>query len=93
MKKLHLKINGIVQGVFFRKSTLEFVEKNCNQLKGHVKNLDDGSVEVFALGPQEDIQKLIEFCNHGPPAARVTSVEHLESNENTNNLQKFYIKY
>lgn len=56
-------ILGFVQGVGFRR----FVKKNALNLglKGWVKNLPDGRVEVFVQGPKENIEKLIAICEKG----------------------------
>ena len=40
-----------------------------------MRNRLDGSVEILALGPEPDIQALIDACREGPEAAHVTSVE------------------
>jgi Acylphosphatases len=71
--RVHIFVEGLVQGVFFR-STTRSVAKKYN-IKGWVKNLPDGRVEIVAEGREEDIKKLIEFCKRGPPAAIVTDVQ------------------
>ena len=73
MRQVHLFISGQVQGVFFRTHT----HKKALELKltGWVRNLDDGRVETFAEGPEEKLQKFVEWCHKGPPAARVEDVE------------------
>jgi acylphosphatase len=32
-------------------------------------------VEVLAQGEKEAVERLVEWCRHGPPTARVTRVE------------------
>jgi acylphosphatase len=71
--RVHLFIDGLVQGVFFRSTTRSVAKKYS--IKGWVKNLPDGRVEVVAEGEEENIQKLIEFCKKGPPGAIVTDVQ------------------
>ncbi|CAN5874652.1 hypothetical protein BH23ACT4_BH23ACT4_11960 [soil metagenome] len=44
-------------------------------LFGWVRNLDDGSVEVFAQGEPQSIDKLIDWLWSGPGPARVSGVE------------------
>ncbi|KIW05499.1 uncharacterized protein PV09_03382 [Verruconis gallopava] len=44
-------------------------------LTGYVQNARDGSVVGEAQGPEDDIQRLVEQLNKGPPAAKVESVE------------------
>ena len=65
---------GKVQGVFFRESTRKMAEELG--LKGTVRNLPDGSVHIEAQGPPASIDRLIEWCHHGPPRARVEQVQH-----------------
>ena len=70
--RVHLKIEGRVQGVFFRASTLD--QANLLGLKGWVRNCPDGSVEVVAEGERKKIDDLVEWCHHGPPGAHVRDV-------------------
>ena len=65
------KVKGIVQGVFFRRATATFVQENLPELLGYVKNLSDGSVEVYAKGSVKEIEVLEEYLSHGPEMARV----------------------
>jgi acylphosphatase len=65
-------IAGQVQGVFFRASTRE--EALRLGLTGHVRNLDDGRVEVTACGDPEAIGQLREWLRRGPPQAQVTGL-------------------
>ncbi len=68
-------IIGKVQGVYFRQSTVDFVNTNSLNLEGFVRNLKDGSVEVVAAGDEVSIKKLLEFLKYGPPTARVDLVK------------------
>ncbi|MGB9734813.1 MAG: acylphosphatase [bacterium] len=70
---------GRVQGVWFRASTKEIADKLG--IKGWVRNLPDGSVEVDATGNADAIEEFIQWCHKGPPGARVTdvSIEYVES--------------
>ena len=58
LKRLHIYYSGDVQGVGFR-FTAERIAKGLG-LKGFVKNLNDGGVEVVAEGEEE---RLKEFQN------------------------------
>jgi acylphosphatase len=70
-------VEGLVQGVGFR----FFVERIARQLQlaGYVKNLDDGRVEVFAMGPAEQLEELKRRLEQGPRAARVERVREEEA--------------
>ncbi|MGB9720642.1 MAG: acylphosphatase [bacterium] len=90
LARIHLYISGRVQGVFFRAHTHE-VAKELG-LVGRVKNLDDGRVEIVAEGKGIDLQKLIDWCWHGPPGARVDNVEIIYE-EPLNEFIDFEIDY
>ena len=57
----HIVFIGRVQGVGFRFTVLN-VANHC-QLTGQVRNLIDGSVEMIAQGPPEDIDDCIQQIN------------------------------
>ena len=65
-------ITGKVQGVFFRGSTREMAEQSG--VKGEVKNMPDGSVQLIAEGDEEPVEALIAWCHYGPPRAEVKEV-------------------
>ncbi len=66
-------VTGRVQGVGFR----WFVEREAAQLemKGWVRNREDGSVEVMATGTPEQQRSLRAKLRQGPRAARVDMVQ------------------
>ena len=64
---------GRVQGVWFRDSTRR--EARRLGLSGHAINLDDGNVEVLAIGPADALRELEQWLHVGPPVARVTRVD------------------
>lgn len=65
----------MVQGVGFR----WYVKRRAERLglKGWVRNLPGGQVEVVAEGSEEALMELEEVLKKGPPAARVDRVERL----------------
>ncbi len=71
--RVHLLVSGIVQGVFFRQSTVD--EARRLGVAGWVRNLPDGRVEVEAEGERAALDALVRFCRRGPPAAQVDGVE------------------
>ncbi len=71
--RVHLTIEGRVQGIFFRVSTVE--EASRLRLKGWVRNCPDGSVEVVAEGRKKKIDEMIQWCHQGPPGAQVLNVQ------------------
>ena len=72
VERLELLIEGRVQGVFYRASTLE--QAQSLNLVGMVQNLPQGMVEVVAEGNRGALEALEKWCHHGPPAADVKHV-------------------
>ena len=73
MKQYHIFISGSVQGVFFRSNTCR--KANELNVKGWVKNLVDGRVEVVAQGAPVTMDAFLKFLHKGPYGARVKHVE------------------
>ena len=67
-----LTISGQVQGVGFRYALAD--EARARNLRGWVRNRRDGSVEAVVAGPDADVEAIIAWARHGPPAAQVTRV-------------------
>ncbi|MGH9791522.1 MAG: acylphosphatase [Candidatus Acidiferrales bacterium] len=65
-------VSGMVQGVGYR----FFAQRIAAQLgvAGYVKNLRDGRVEVYAIGPPEQLDSLSAELARGPAGASVTGV-------------------
>jgi acylphosphatase len=76
MASMHIVIRGKVQGVGFR--WFARVAARRLELKGWVRNLDDGSVEVAAAGSQEHLTMFRRQLTQGPDGARVESIEEAE---------------
>jgi acylphosphatase len=76
--RVRLMLEGRVQGVWFRESTRQ--EAQRLGVHGWVRNRREGTVEVLAEGPLENVRKLVAWCHHGPPAARVTRVHETAEN-------------
>ena len=90
-KVVRMRISGRVQGVFFRAYTRD--EARRLGLKGWVRNLPDGRVEVLAQGNSEQLGSLESFCRKGPPHARVQDVEVTEESTGAQELTAFEITY
>jgi len=71
--RAHVYVAGRVQGVFFRSEIQD--EARRQGVTGWARNLPDGRVEVVFEGEREKVDRLVKFCRHGPPGARVTKVE------------------
>jgi len=68
-------ISGRVQGVCFRANTVRFVMKTDLDIRGYVKNLSNGDVEVLAQGDSKNLEILHDWLKKGPPMAKVVSVK------------------
>jgi acylphosphatase len=70
-------VRGRVQGVGYR----WFVQKNAIALRisGYVRNLDDGRVEVYAVGTPEQLNELCGLLWRGPRMSDVRGVDEQES--------------
>lgn len=72
-RAIHATVTGRVQGVGYRQGCRQ-TARSMN-LVGWVRNLDNGSVEVFAQGDSDSLDWLVEWLWSGPGPARVTGVE------------------
>lgn len=86
MKKITIKVYGLVQGVFFRYTTRKVARKLG--LTGFVKNMPNGSVYIEAEGPETKLYELLEFSKIGPKYAEVRNVE-FEFGEPENKFKGF----
>ena len=71
--RAHVLISGRVQGVFFRSEIKH--EAGKHGVSGWVRNLPDDRVEAVFEGERENIEKLLEFCERGPPGAKVARTD------------------
>ena len=88
---LHFLIRGRVQGVGFR----WFVHREASELdlRGWVRNTEDGDVEVVASGSVEDLAELRSSLRRGPRGARVVQlIEHYLDENEAGNLSAFRIE-
>jgi len=73
MKTIRIYISGSVQGIFFRK----YLEEKANEfgVRGFVRNLDDGRVEVLAEGRDENVNSMLEVCKKGTQHTKITDIQ------------------
>ena len=73
MKTLRVYILGTVQGVLFRK----YIEEQANKIgvRGFVRNMEDGSVEVIIEGIDEKVREMLEVCKTGTQHAQIRDVQ------------------
>lgn len=66
-------VKGTVQGIFFK----GFCKENADKLslKGHVRSLEDGNVEVLVEGEKDNIEEYFDLLKKGPKHSQIRSVE------------------
>jgi acylphosphatase len=74
VKGLHAFVSGRVQGVGYRSFTRS--RAKLLGLKGFVRNLPDGRVEVYAEGDEAALEELLDLLKKGPFLAKVNGVEY-----------------
>jgi acylphosphatase len=87
---LHFLIQGRVQGVGFR----WFVQREAGELdlRGWVRNTEEGEVEVMASGSEAYLAELRASLRRGPRGARVDRlVEHQLAESEAADLSSFRI--
>jgi len=82
MRKIKIKVYGLVQGVFFRYTTRKVARQLG--LTGYVKNMPDGSVYIEAEGSEEALKELLKFTNKGPKQANIERVDYEYSDAEDN---------
>ena len=88
---LHFLIQGRVQGVGFR----WYVHREASELelRGWVRNTEDGDVEVVAHGEALDLAALRSSLRRGPRGSRVDRlIEHTLEEAEAANLSSFRIE-
>lgn len=67
--EIHVIVRGEVQGVGFRATTCHYARQLG--LKGTVRNLEEGSVEIYAQGPKKELEELIRLLKQEAGFGRV----------------------
>lgn len=81
-------ITGTVQGIFFRQFCKE--EATKLGLRGYVRSLESGEIEVLVEGSRESIDSLFEVLKKGPPHAQIRKIA-IEEKKWTGNFKDFSI--
>jgi len=88
MRRVHVRMYGIVQGVFFRHNTSRLAYKLG--VKGFVRNAND-HVEAVFEGSDDAVEELVNFCRKGPKGAVVQRFR-VEEEEYKNEFQEFEVR-
>ena len=75
-KAMRLYLTGSIGSMFFRL----FVKENADKLgvKGFLRRLEDGRVEIFLEGDSQTVDKMAEICKTGPKHAIIRGIEQKE---------------
>jgi acylphosphatase len=90
MIRAHILVSGVVQGVFFRHNTMK--KANEFNVKGWVRNLQDGRVEIVCEGKKDEVQKLVDWSKKGPTGARVSNI-HVTWEDYIGEFNTFRVTY
>lgn len=89
-KQAKVTISGRVQGVSFRANTRN--KARSLGVTGWVKNLSTGGVKAVFEGDEEDVKELVNWCQTGPPMARVEDVD-VDYSEYQGEFERFLIRH
>jgi acylphosphatase len=89
LKGLHIKVSGAVQGVGFR----WFAKRAADRwdVGGYVRNLYDGSVDIYAEGEDISLNGFLQEIQLGPRYAHVAGV-NFDWTEYSGNYKEFRIE-
>ncbi|MBI5065111.1 acylphosphatase [Candidatus Woesearchaeota archaeon] len=88
--RVTIKVKGSVQGVFFRQYVKDFADKL--RLKGMVRNLLSGEVEVIAEGEESDLRSLVKACHEGPKGALIDDIQVIHE-QPTGEFKSFRVSF
>ena len=98
MNSWKLIITGHVQQVGYRFYTSKQIKELFRNIKGYIKNRNNGSVEVLVYEDDgfraQSLDEVVRICQTGSPLSRVDNIEieHFQSDVfSYNNLEGFII--
>lgn len=88
--KADITVQGVVQGVGYRFFVMN--QAQLYDIRGYVRNMPDGTVEVVAEGEKGIINDFIDRLRIGPVSAHVTGVK-VEWSEDEQGYTEFRLQY
>ena len=84
---MRLFITGSIQLVFFN----QFIKENAEKLniKGFIRKLEDGRIEIFIEGDANSIEKMVPLCRRGSPHSVIRKIE--EKDEKFQDFKDFRV--
>lgn len=89
MKTYKINVKGLVQGVGFRYYCFKIAIRY--NIKGYVKNLFDGNVEIVAEGDENLLAEFVKSIKIGPRFSKVESIDLIEIKQ-SDKYKEFSIK-
>lgn len=90
IERAHILVSGRVQGVSFR----AYAEREARRIgvRGYVRNLPSGQVEIVAEGDEADLTHMIAWARRGPSLAHVDDLQ-IAWSEPSGEFPDFRIRY
>lgn len=73
MQECHIYVSGTVQGVGFRAAVKRHA--TMHDIKGYVRNMPDGRVEICAQGLNEQILSFVKTVESRPGLGSISEIE------------------
>lgn len=86
-RAIRLFLTGSVQSLFFRTFVKEHAD--TNDVRGFIRTLEDGRVEIFLEGQHDDVAQVAKICSAGPKYATIRNVE--QRDERLQDFKEFKI--
>jgi len=86
-KSMRFFVTGSIQPVIIN----QFIKDNAQKLgiKGFIRNLADGRVEIFIEGTTDAIEKMAPICRRGPQHSIIRKIE--EKDEKFQDFREFKV--
>jgi acylphosphatase len=88
--KAVITVQGVVQGVGYRFFVLN--QAHLYDVKGYVRNMPDGTVQVIAEGEKGIVKEFVERLRIGPLSAHVTGID-VKWDEKDAGFTEFRLQY
>lgn len=72
-RSVRLHLTGSIQSLFFRQWIKDHADKN--DVRGYLRNLEDGRVEIFLEGNIPNVNTVLEICKKGPNYTKIRQVD------------------
>ena len=89
---MRLTVHGRVQGVGYRYSIIDHIEKNQVLVRGFVENLPNGTVFILAQGDIESLKDVRRFAVKGSERCEVREIEEVYQEISEYSFDSFDIK-